>query len=484
MKHAFPIQGTLFTLAFCFWVSTVWSQRTFTPEAIRADLSFLQQALYRGHPGVFRYNPRDSMDAFFENLRSHVPTDSVTYDQAQVLVRLAVARVRDGHTSVETPFYDETTRVLPLTMQIVDNEAYILRDYAGDTLSWRGAELLSVNGIPAMAVIRVGRLLAFGDGYSETFRDVSASVFFSRNLRLLFGTPAVSRVELKWPDGRKEIRQIRSRPRSEILALMSVKSAGPPPRQPVFRYRDMALYQDTLFANLAVLQLGSFPSGHYQRFYRKTFRWLDRHHIDHLVVDVRFNTGGNVGNLENLLTHILDERASYQFERRRSVRMGKYFNTRAKIIKGLVWFRMDLMPSYRHRRDGVLKIRRHTMKPRRHHNFDGKVFVLTNGWSFSSASMAASFLQHRGGAAVLGTETGGCETGNCGGGYPKLVLPNTRIKVRFPLNFVRYDVKQPNRGRGVQPDYPSIYRMDDYLLHRDLEMEKVYELMKKEVDKG
>lgn len=313
--------------------SAAQSHRAFTPDNIRSDLTFLQEALYRGHPGVFRYNPRDSMDAFFDRLRDHVPADSVTYDQAQVLVRLAVARVRDGHTSVETPFYDETTQVLPLTMQIIDNQSFILKDYAGDTLSWRGAELRSVNGIPAEAVINVGRLMAFGDGYNETFRDVSASVFFARNLRLLFGTPKLSRVELAWPDGRSETRRLPSRPRSEILALMAVKTAGPPPRQPVLKYRDMALYQDTAFANLAVLQLGSFPGGHYQRFYRKTFRWLRTHHIDHLAVDLRFNTGGNLGNLESLLTHVLDHPAAYQFERRRSVRMQQYFNTRAKFTK-------------------------------------------------------------------------------------------------------------------------------------------------------
>lgn len=449
--------------------------RYFPPSQIHADLTFLQEALYRGHPGVFRYAPRDSMDAFFGRLHARVPADSVSYAQAQVLVRLAVARVRDGHTSVETPFYDDATKVLPVTVQIIGNQAFILRDYAGDTLSWRGAEIIAVNDIPAAAAVRAGRLMAFGDGYSETFRNVSAAVFFARNFRLLFGTPDTNRIQLAWPDGRIETRRALARPRGEILQLQQAKTANPNAPRPVFRYKDMALYRDTVSPRLAVLKIGSFPEGRYRRFYRKTFRWLDKNKIQNLVVDLRFNTGGSVGNLEALLTRVLDEPAAYRYERRRGVRMGSYFNGRAKWIKTLVWFRFDVLPAYKHRREGGLKIREHRMKPRKRHNFDGKVFVLTNGWSFSSASMAASFLKHRGGAVAVGAETGGGETGNCGGGYPQLVLPNTRIKVRFPLQYLRYDVGVPARGRGVEPDWPVFYQIKDYLEGRDLEMEKVYE---------
>lgn len=124
-----------------------------------------------------------------------------------------------------------------------------------------------------------------------------------------------------------------------------------------------------------------------------------------------------------------------------------------------------------------MKIRKRRFKPYRKHNFDGEVYVLANGWSFSSASMAASYLKHKGGAAVIGVETGGCETGNCGGGYPLLVLPNTRIKVRFPLNYVRYELDRPQLGRGVLPDWPVTYRAEDYLQRQDLEMLRLYKLL-------
>ncbi|MBL7805050.1 MAG: hypothetical protein JNL02_15015 [Saprospiraceae bacterium] len=470
--------AVLLAVALCLPLAAgAQKRRVFTPEEVRADLDFLQAALYRGHPGVFKYTSRDSMDAFFQKLRDRLPADSMSWEQAQLMVRLAVAQVRDGHTSVETPFYDEDTEVLPLTVQVVGDQAFILRDYAGDTLSWKGAELRGINGIPARTVTAVGRLIAFGDGYSDPFRDVSASVFFARNYGLLFGTPKANRVELVWPDGRTEQRRLASRPRKEILALQSVRSGNPNTPKPVFRKGDMALYRDTLYPDLAILQLGSFPGRHYRRFYKKTFRWLEKEQIKHLAVDVRYNTGGNLGNLEMMLGYILDEPAAYQYERRRNVRMGRFFNCKAKAMKGLVWLKMDVFPGYRHHRKGDLKIRKRRFKPYRKHNFDGAVYVLANGWSFSSASMAASYLKYKGGAAVIGVETGGCETGNCGGGYPQLVLPNTRIKVRFPLNYVRYEIDRPQRGRGVLPDWPVEYRAEDYLQRQDLEMLRLYKLL-------
>jgi hypothetical protein len=91
--------------------------------------------------------------------------------------------------------------------------------------------------------------------------------------------------------------------------------------------------------------------------------------------------------------------------------------------------------------------------------------------------MATSFLKNRGNAIVIGTETGGNEAGNCGGGYPKLTLPKSGFKIRFPLYHLRYDIGKKDIGRGVQPDYPTPYSIEAILSGSDLEMEQVYRLM-------
>jgi hypothetical protein len=93
--------------------------------------------------------------------------------------------------------------------------------------------------------------------------------------------------------------------------------------------------------------------------------------------------------------------------------------------------------------------------------------------------MCTSFLQHKAGATVVGIETGGGAAGNCGGAYPKLILPHTRFKIRFPLYHLRYDIGKPDVGRGVIPDIPVSYGLKDLLSGKNKEMEAVYEHLDK-----
>ncbi len=455
------------------------SAQSSPPAALRDDLTFLQQALYRGHPGAFRYSPRDSMDAMFDLLRAEVPSDSVTADQAQVLLRRAVAAVRDGHTSLQTPFFNDQTRVLPIMAQVADGRVFVWRHYSGDTSLRRGAEIRSVNGTATADLLAQCRSVAFGDGFNTTFSDQVASVYFARFVRLFQGDTAQYSVESVSPPSQPRSHYMASKSRADLQKLQGIRSreagrreAGVP-RKPILANRTMSLQRDTARPGVAVLTLTSFPNRGYRKFYRHAFRWLHEQHIGTLVVDVRNNTGGNIRNMDRLVASIADVPFGYDYVRQRHTRMGGYFGPKAQLNKAMIWAKYNFQPGFRYRREGGLRTQRWRVQPRKRDNFEGKTFVLTNGWSFSSASMCASFLKNKAGATVVGTESGGNETGNCGGGFPKLKLPNTGYLVRFPLFLLRYQVGQPDMGRGVMPDIATPYSIQDLLDGKDLEMEAV-----------
>lgn len=453
--------------------------QSFHPVQIRDDLHFLQKALYRGHPGVFHYTPRDSMDALFDRLRAEVPTDSVSQDQVHILVRRAVAAVRDGHTSVLTPFYNEQTRVMPIMAQIVGNQVFVWRNYSGDTTLRRGLEIRSINGIPAAEILRQCRELCFRDGFNLSFPDVIASVSFARFVRLLYGD--VDRYHLETISSAGETRQhdLAAKSRAEIQKLQEISARETPPRpasawQPVLRNRNVSLLLDTARKDIAVLKMGGFPSRGYRKFYRKAFRWLDVNQMGVLVIDLRNNTGGDIRNMDCLVSHIADQPFEYNYVRNRHTHMGRYFRFRAKTIKAMVWAKYNLQPGFCYRRIDGKHTQKWRVKPIKRRNFNGKTFVLTNGWSFSSASVCASFLKNKTGAILIGSETGGSETSNCGGGFPKLILPNSRISIRFPLFQLRYQLGATDTGHGVLPKLPTPYRIEDLLSGRDLEMDEVF----------
>jgi hypothetical protein len=455
-------------------------QKKVATADLRSDLRFLQEAFYRGHPGVFKYNTRDSLDAFFNTLILRQRSDSVPWEQAQVSIRLAVSRLHDGHTSVETPFYDDSTRVIPFTVQVVQDRVYITGNYSGDSTLIKGTEIRKVNDNPVGLVLRLGRLIHTGDGYNTAFQDAIAPLFFARHNTLFFGVQPRNTLLVRLPSGLETTVTVGAIKRADLLQLLQVKSTSPKTNEPkpILKYKDMSLWRDTTSPDLLVLKMGGFPNGRYRRFYNKMFRLMDREKIQHLAIDLRYNTGGNVHNMGYLVGKILDEPFRYQYERQRRTPMGPYFNTKAKWIKAAIWMRYNLTLRMGRARNGDVQIRKWKVPRRKRHNFDGKVYVITNGYSFSSASMCASFLKNRGQALVIGSETGGSETGNCGGGYPVLRLPKTRFKVRFPLFYLRYEVGNIPPGRGVQPHFPVEYSLDDYLQKRDPDMEQLYRLIR------
>ena len=93
--------------ALIFWAAQPLAAQKMATADLRTDLTFLQKVVYTGHQGVFLFNTKDSLDRFFDDLSSHLRGDSVPIEQAMVSVMLATARIRDGHTSVETPFFTD-----------------------------------------------------------------------------------------------------------------------------------------------------------------------------------------------------------------------------------------------------------------------------------------------------------------------------------------------------------------------------------------
>ncbi len=466
---------------FCFFLllgsSQLAAQDFFEARAVREDLFFLQKALYRGHPGVFRYQTQTGLDALFDSLRAALPDGKITQLQAHSAIQCAVAAVRDGHTSVLTPFYDEETKVLPLAIQTdAKGRVFVWRNYSADTSLRRGTEISHVANKPVQEHIAAMTPLFFGDGFNTSFGDALAPVYFARYLYLLQG-PSDSLTVASTKDGAMRNHQLATKSRAVIQKMQELRQNNTPRKPgpaPVLRNgRSVALFRDTLHSKTAILKMGSFPNRRFPRFYRNMFDWLDDNGMENLVIDLRYNTGGNIRNMDRLVSYIADSTFGYDYMRKRNTRMGPYFGPKAKITKVFIWLKYNLQPGFKYRRENGQHVQRWRVKPHKRDHFDGKVFVLTNGWSFSSASMCASFLKNTAGAIIVGTETGGGESGNCGGGFPTLRLPNTRFKIRFPLFWIRYRHGKPNTGRGVMPHVPVQYSILDYLQEKDLEMEAV-----------
>ncbi|MEJ7681549.1 MAG: S41 family peptidase [Segetibacter sp.] len=122
---------------------------------------------------------------------------------------------------------------------------------------------------------------------------------------------------------------------------------------------------------------------------------------------------------------------------------------------------------------------KHNFKPKKQHHFNGNVYLVTGGYTFSAAALVTSTLKKQQNVTVVGEETGGGAYGNSAMHLPTIILPNTGIRVTLPLYRLVLDANRPKDGRGIFPDVEV--KPSSWYIRRgvDAKLEKVRELIMK-----
>jgi C-terminal processing protease CtpA/Prc len=86
--------------------------------------------------------------------------------------------------------------------------------------------------------------------------------------------------------------------------------------------------------------------------------------------------------------------------------------------------------------------------------FKGKVCLLINGRTFSTAADVASIFRSNKRSIIIGSETGGGYEGNTSGASERVELNNSHIKIQIPRWYYENAVAPaPQLHRGTIPDY-------------------------------
>lgn len=84
--------------------------------------------------------------------------------------------------------------------------------------------------------------------------------------------------------------------------------------------------------------------------------------------------------------------------------------------------------------------------------FTGKVYVFTNGGSYSCSAIVANTIKESKRAQIVGEMTGGSAYVNSGGPNNVVTLPNTKISFTIPKTQYNLRKDLSNIGLGVVPD--------------------------------
>ena len=459
--------------------------KKYSKEELQQDYTLLRNILEKKHPSLYWYTPKDSMDYFF-NAGYNAIADSMTELQFgwKILAPLA-STIHCGHTSFSMSkgwnkfIKHKHIPSFPLYMKIWKDTMVVIANLnKKDSVIKRGTIITSVNGISSSDMINNMFDYMVEDGYSDNVNYIrlsSSFPYFHRNIFGLYKTYNIGYIDSNGVEKNTSVSYYNPPDSTEKR-----KNNGEVFKEKKFNKGNKlenirSLKRDTSFS---LMTINSFSKGHLKNFFKRSFRKLRKDQAQNLVIDIRANGGGDINNYV-LLTKFL-RKASFKVADTAYAK-SKTFGPYTSHISSGFFDNIALLFVTHKKQDGKYHFgfwERHTFTPKRKNHFNGDVYVLTNGLTFSASALFCNAVKGQDNITLVGEETGGGWYGNSGILIPDIVLPNTKLRVRLPFfRLVQYN-HVSEKGTGVIPDVYVGPVLKDVISGVDSKMEVVKKMIK------
>jgi hypothetical protein len=430
----------------------------YAPEQLREDYRIFRSVLEESHPSLYWYTPKQTMDQYFED-GFHAIKDSMTETEFRFLLSYVITKIDCGHTTIKysknySKYLDTAKlKTFPLGLKFwADTMVVTLNLNRKDSVLKRGVVLKSINGWsqPQLRDSLFNFLVTDGYSLSGKYQSLSTGFAFANLYKNVFGK--TDRFAIRYLDSLGEEKQV-TVPlydfKSDSFPRPPRRAKIPPPQLVFFSSRSLQL--DTV-NKTAFMTVNTFDRGnHLKKFFARSFRALRENHIRNLVIDVRSNGGGDAGNSTCLTKYIIDKKFKLADSLYAVTRTSKY---NEYIEKSFLYHLMMIVVTSR-RADGKYHFgyfERHYFSPSKKDHFDGQVYILIGGNSFSATTLFAGSLKGQKNVTLVGEETGGGYYGNTAWVIPDVTLPNSKVRFRLPKFRLIVDRNREKDGHGVMPD--------------------------------
>lgn len=439
--------------------------RKFSRQELQQDYTLLRNILEKKHPSLYWYTAKDSMDYYFDSLYTNI-SDSMTELQFawQVLAPLT-HNIRCGHTSVGmSKQWNKFTRnkhipSFPLFLKIWNDTMMVTGNLnRKDSVIKNGTIITSVNGLRSNDLVKKMFPYFPLDGYADNASYIRLSTNFPYFHRNIFGIYKNYRVGYIDSTGEEKTTFLPMWvPPSDTGKKKKFVPKEKIPRQQLKEerresYRSLGIDSAT---STATITLNTFSTGsgiHLRRFIKQSFKKIRKQQAKNLIIDLRGNGGGEI-SMHILLAKYI--RSSPFKVADTAYAVSKSLSPYSKYIRQSFLTNLGLFFFTKKQKDGnyhfgMYERKMYQLKSKNH--FDGKVYVLINGPTFSASTLFCNAVKGQSNVTLVGEEAGGGWYGNNGIMIPDIVLPNTKLRVRLPVfKLVQYHhvIKD---GRGVPPD--------------------------------
>ncbi|HEX8245519.1 MAG TPA: hypothetical protein VF541_18550, partial [Longimicrobium sp.] len=271
-------------------------------EGWRADIAFLQEELERLHPAPYAKVSREAFTAAARRLMDSVP---VLSDAGVALgIQRLLSRVGDGHTGVPTEGVPAWRGTLPLQFEsFADSIFVVAADSAHAALV--GRRVVAVDGHPVEQVVRALDAIASRDNSLGVLRNRGRHLRYPRILHELGVAERADGVRLTVQDdaGARRTIDVSAGPVPAAYdritghpAWVALYAQGP--AAPLYLRDRRTPYWFTYVPGQRLLYVGfnsvvEMPADPFAGFVRRLLRTVDSAAVDRVVVDLRWNNGGN-----------------------------------------------------------------------------------------------------------------------------------------------------------------------------------------------
>jgi hypothetical protein len=436
-------------------------QNKIAPEKLKKDFTLLKKILEANHPSLYWYTPKDSVDWYFNKIMQST-NDSLTESQFRIKVAWFITKIRCGHTTVR-PSKNYIHYVskhdfnrFPLLLKVWKDSMVVLASLnRSDSIFKRGTLVTSVEQHNTHELLDSMCQFISTDGYADNFKCQAIS--FNFPVYYSFAYPIKDSFFIRYTDSTGTQKETYVKLFKPALDTAKLTESPIKTRPPTRRERKMisllskrSITYDTA-SNSAYMRIATFSDGKLHSFFQRSFAELKDKNIPNLIIDLRENTGGNINASINLARYIKDKSfrlADTVAAINRSLTYGKY-------IHPSLPYRIVMRLTTRKKNDGkfhFVALEKYEYKPYRNLHYNGNVYIVQGGYTFSAAAMFVLNVRGQQNITVVGEETGGGDYGTSAIHLPSIVLPNSKLQVVLPLYRIVDDHTKIKDGHGIQPD--------------------------------
>ena len=455
--------------------------KKFDIETLKEDYDLLRLALEEAHAGIYRYTSKTEFDALFNTLFMDIDREMTEIEFFRLLLPI-IEKIHCLHTSAwpssnYQKVMNEKGLFFPFELKFISGKAYIFQSFDAENQIPPGSEIVSINGKPLPQLLSDLVKMLPSDGKNETYKYRTLDQSFPEKYYLYSDQPESFKIAYLAPEKKKIATIV-----VPGVSLDVINQCRPSFEEQYGKCLKLQIQEES---NLAILTIKTFVPkiikhfGYdYYQFLEVSFKEIEENNISNLIIDLRWNDGGESLYCTDLLAYLIDK----------PFRFSDCVNTPKPRYSFLEYTDKGMFFNYLHpnlwTRDStgryLLKGNWSEKIEPKVHNFKGKVYVLINGMSISGSADVAALLHYHNKATFIGEETGGAYYGNNSGDYINLKLPNTHIRVRIPIRSSVMAVSDyPFRERGVVPDFELKPKIEDILQGIDKDLDFAIDIIKK-----